>query len=58
MLNFLKKFVRDESGMEMIEWTIVAIVFALAASASWELVKDAVDGALQNIGSEINETSG
>ena len=53
MLSFLKKFVRDESGMEMIEWTIVAIVFALAASTSWELIRDAVHGALERIEGEL-----
>ena len=57
MLNFLKNFVRDESGMEMIEWTIVAIIFALAAATAWGEMEEAVADALERIGDEMNNTS-
>ncbi len=49
----LKKFLRDENGMEMIEWTIVATVFAVAAAAFWNQLGGAINEALQATASTI-----
>ena len=53
MLNRVEKFLRDESGMEMVEWTIVAIVFAVAAAVFWENLANAINGAIQRITTEL-----
>jgi len=53
MRNAIQKFVRDESGMEMVEWTIVAIVFAVAASLAWGGLATAIQGALQTVQTTI-----
>ena len=53
MLTGIKKFLRDESGMEMVEWTIVAIVFAVAAAVFWENMATAISHAIDRISEEL-----
>lgn len=53
MLKFFRQFVRDESGMEMVEWTIVAVVFAVAAIAAWQGLDEAIGTALDNVEQQI-----
>jgi Flp pilus assembly pilin Flp len=48
-MNAIVRFVRDEQGMEMVEWAIVGVVFAVAAAAFWGNMATAVDGALKQI---------
>ena len=45
----LKRLVIEEDGMEMVEWAIVGVVFAVAAAAFWSDLATAVDGALGSI---------
>lgn len=53
MLQFIKQFLRDESGMEMVEWTIVAAVFAVASITAWTGLDEAIGTALDNVENEI-----
>ena len=39
----LKQFIADESGMEMVEWAIVGVGFAVAAAAGWGSIATAVN---------------
>ncbi len=34
MLNVIRNFVRDEDGLEMVEWAIVAALITTAAAAA------------------------
>ena len=34
-METLKRLIREDDGMEMIEWAIVGVVFAVAAAAFW-----------------------
>ncbi len=34
MLNFVKNFIRDEDGLEMVEWAIVAALITTAGAAT------------------------
>ena len=47
--NTLKRLVTEDDGMEMVEWAIVGVVFAVAAAAFWGTLATAVDGALNKI---------
>ena len=49
----LKRLVREEDGMEMVEWAIVGVVFAVAAAAFWTDLATAVDGALLQVENEL-----
>ena len=35
MLNLIKKFVREEEGLEMVEWALVAALLTSAAAAAF-----------------------
>ena len=49
----LRRLFREEDGMEMVEWAIVATVFAVAAAALWGLLEDDISSALELTGSTI-----
>lgn len=49
MVNLFKNFLKEEDGMEMVEWAIVGVVFALAAAAFWTDMGTAIDNALGDI---------
>lgn len=45
----LKRLVLEDDGMEMVEWAIVGVVFAVAAAVFWTSLATAVDTALNSI---------
>lgn len=45
----LKRLVLEDDGMEMVEWAIVGVVFAVAAAIFWGTLAGAVDTALNSI---------
>ena len=45
----LKQFIADESGMEMVEWAIVGVGFAVVLAGAWGILATAVNGALTTI---------
>jgi Flp pilus assembly pilin Flp len=49
MIEIIKRRVREDDGMEMIEWAIVGVVFAVAAAAFWGRLSGSVDAALAQI---------
>ena len=58
MLRTLKRLVIEEQGMEMVEWAIVGVVFAVAAAAAWGTLETSIDNALGEIEAEVDPTSG
>lgn len=54
MLNTVKRLLLEEDGMEMVEWAIVGVVFAVAAAAFWGDLATNVDAALGEIESTVN----
>jgi len=53
MRNLFRRLVREEEGMEMIEWAIVGVVFAVAAAAFWGNLAGSVDAALASVEAEV-----
>lgn len=47
------KFLREESGMEMVEWSLVAILFALVAGAAFTTVGTSVTTAMNGVATQI-----
>jgi Flp pilus assembly pilin Flp len=54
LMSTLKRFIREEDGMEMVEWSIVGIVFAVAAAAAWTLLDGRISNALTQIGDTVD----
>ena len=52
--NTMKRLVTDDDGMEMVEWAIVGVVFAVAAAAFWGDLATNVDAALGTIETQVN----
>ena len=44
--NTMKRLVSDDDGMEMVEWAIVGVVFAVAAAAFWSDLATEIRGRL------------
>ncbi|HZO08762.1 MAG TPA: hypothetical protein VFC77_05250 [Myxococcota bacterium] len=53
----VKQLVREQDGMEMVEWAIVGVVFAVAAAAFWGSLASNIDSALGKIEQQINPTA-
>jgi Flp pilus assembly pilin Flp len=45
----LQRLVFDDDGMEMIEWSVVGVVFAVGAAFYWTAIAPNVDAALDVI---------
>jgi Flp pilus assembly pilin Flp len=58
MLQTLKRLVIEDQGMEMVEWAIVGVVFAVAAAVLWTTLKSDIDAALTDIGDTVNPATG
>ena len=59
MIVMLKTFgplkrLREQDGMEMVEWAIVATVFAVASAALWTVLSGAIGTALGTVGTTIS----
>ena len=46
----IERLIREDAGMEMVEWSIVGVVFALAGALVWTTLKNDINTALTNIG--------
>ena len=51
--NTMKRLATEEEGMEMVEWAIVGVVFAVAAAAFWGSLATSVDLALTDISDTV-----
>jgi Flp pilus assembly pilin Flp len=50
----IKRFIASEDGMEMVEWSIVGVVFAVAAAVFWTELATRIDAALGSIEDQID----
>ena len=54
LVSTLKRFLNEDDGMEMVEWAIVGVVFAVAAAAFWGDLATQIDSALGKIETTVN----
>ena len=55
--SIIKRFAREDDGMEMVEWAIVGVVFALASALIWSGLKDSINTALTDIGDCVENSA-
>jgi Flp pilus assembly pilin Flp len=53
MLNAVKRFIREDEGIEMLEWTIVAALFATAGALMWLALGSTVTAELTSINTSL-----
>ena len=58
MWTTLKRLVREDDGMEMIEWAIVATVFAVASASLWGVLATSLDVAITATGDCVEDGTG
>ena len=51
--NMLKQFLQEEEGMEMVEWALVAVLFAVASVAAWGALGGQLTTTLQELTADI-----
>jgi pilus assembly protein Flp/PilA len=54
MSEILSRLHREESGQDLIEYTLVAALIALAAVAGLPIIASAIASAFSNIGSKLS----
>ena len=54
--NELKRLIIEDEGMEMVEWSIVGVIFALAGALIWGTLKGQITTALTAIGDCVDGT--
>lgn len=54
LLDTMKRLLVEEDGMEMVEWAIVGVVFAVAAAAFWTRLSGRIDTSLQSVESAVS----
>ncbi len=54
MLNAVKLFLREEEGIEMLEWAVVALLFAVAGAATWGLLGTQISTSLGGIKTSLS----
>ena len=57
MLNVMKRLIREDAGMEMVEWSIVGVVFALAGALLWTTLKTQINSGLDKIGKCVGNST-
>jgi Flp pilus assembly pilin Flp len=50
----MKSFWRDETGMETVEWAVVAALVILGVAAAFRLLGDTVETQIRTLNNEIN----
>ena len=55
--NAIVRLVREDEGMEMVEWSIVGVVFALAGALLWTTLKTQINSGLDKIGKCVGNST-
>ena len=55
--NEIKRLVREDAGMEMVEWSIVGVVFALAGAILWSALRTQINSGLNQIGNCVGNST-
>jgi Flp pilus assembly pilin Flp len=53
MFALLKRLWREDEGMEMLEWAVVAAVFVAAAAIGWQALSGSLTTGLTNAGTQL-----
>ena len=55
--NEMKRLVREDAGMEMVEWSIVGVIFALACALLWTALNTQINSGLDKIGQCVGDSA-
>ena len=52
--NIMIRFLREDDGLEMLEWAIVALLFGVAGAAIWATLGGAITTSLTGISTSVS----
>jgi Flp pilus assembly pilin Flp len=55
--NAFARLIREDAGMEMVEWSIVGVIFALASALLWGTLKTEINSGLDKIGKCVGDST-
>ena len=55
--NTVVRLIRGDEGMEMIEWSIVGVIFALACALLWSTINSDINSALTEVGGCVSSSA-
>ena len=55
--NAFARLLQEDAGMEMVEWSIVGVVFALAGALVWNSLNTQVNSGLNQIGTCVGDSA-
>ncbi|HVH07584.1 MAG TPA: Flp family type IVb pilin [Myxococcota bacterium] len=55
MRNLIERFIKEEDGMEMVEWALVAGLVVIAAVGSWKVIGTNVKDIMGNLEQKTND---
>ena len=58
MLKTIKRFVRDEQGLETVEWAVVGTAVVIAAITAFQLLGTNTSTAMQTIANAVFPSAG
>ena len=53
MSDLIKRFFHEEEGMEFVEWSLVAVLFALVGITAWTTLGNQIVASLGTIESQL-----
>jgi pilus assembly protein Flp/PilA len=57
MKNFIRRFVREEEGQDLIEYAFLAVFIALVVTAGLQAVAGGLNTQFSNIGTQVSSGS-
>jgi Flp pilus assembly pilin Flp len=55
--NAFARLIREDAGMEMVEWSIVGVIFALASALLWSSLRTEINSGLDKIGKCVGDST-
>ena len=52
-----KRLVYQDAGMEMVEWSIVGVIFAIASAMLWSMLKAPIGSAVGKVANCVGDSS-
>jgi Flp pilus assembly pilin Flp len=52
--DIMTRFIREDDGLEMLEWAIVALLFGVAGAAIWATLGGAITSSLTGISTSLS----
>ena len=57
MRNLIERFIKEEDGMELVEWALVAGLVVIAAVGSWKVIGTNVKDIMKDLETKTSEAN-